>query len=80
MHLELLKILNDLSMVSPQLWEQFLKEFDVHTRNMLERVVKADPGHALVAHGHAQAVLQLNEEFNSLRKRIAALNKQPAKV
>lgn len=56
-----------LSKAAPSLWYEFEAMFRAYVSDVTESSVRGHPENALVAHGHAQGLLALRDEFANLQ-------------
>jgi hypothetical protein len=55
-----------LSRVSTPLWNEFQNAFELYAAKQFEDAIKAPVPDALVAHGKAQALMSLRDDFRNL--------------
>ena len=72
---ELIAAMYVLSRTAPQQWQEFEQAFRAYVAGITEDAVKAQPDFALIAHGRAQAMLSLRDDFQNIEANYKAIEK-----
>lgn len=69
-----------LSKEAPNAWREFEGALRAYIAEEVEKSVKASPDTALIAHGRAQALLALRDEFAKLEDTHTTIRNRPQRV